>query len=83
MHKPRPENEEVESAVDDEEVQTGSEESKAPYTLRTGPGEFNMVGDPCPECNEGILVETDMGLDCDSCSYAIVDPKKFPTKEAE
>ena len=41
------------------------------------------VGEPCPSCEDGILVETEMGLGCDNCVYDCVDPKKNPPKEEE
>jgi hypothetical protein len=69
--------------VGEEGVQEGGTtgEAASPYTLRTGVGEFAQEGDICPaECG-GILYRSEMGLDCDTCNFAIVDPNNFKKEE--
>lgn len=60
----------------------GSQGEEAPYSLMDD-GFAYTVGDPCSECEDGIMVETDMGLDCDNCSFSLVDPKKFKKSDEE
>jgi hypothetical protein len=39
------------------------------------------VGDPCPQCDMGLLEETEFGLSCDTCQYDDVDQRKFERKD--
>jgi hypothetical protein len=31
----------------------------------------NNPGDKCPQCKEGLLVRTELGIACDTCSYEL------------
>jgi hypothetical protein len=33
------------------------------------------VGDKCPQCNEGLLVRTEVGIECDECSFSLEMPE--------